>query len=254
MSKKKNLSRIDVEDVSTYEAENQSKLINLNGTGNKIKLEDIPIKIKCLTSKQKELKQLIESKDFIICSGPAGTGKTFFSLLMALHLLKTEPKYKKIILIKSLQVVKGEEVGFLKGELDTKLAPYHYSYTGNLDKIFGSKFITKSLMESGIIEILPIAYSRGVTLDSSIILIDETQNITMDIFKTISTRIGKDSKMIFLGDREQSDLTNKKNSCLDKILQSFKETDFVGTLEFAEEDCVRNGLIPKLLKIINEIK
>jgi phosphate starvation-inducible protein PhoH and related proteins len=253
MSKQKNLSKIDIEDVSTYEVENKFKPVNgnSNGTGNKIRLEDIPIKIKCLNERQKQFKKLIQDNEIVVASGSAGVGKTYLSLLMALHLLKTEPKYKKIILIKSLQVVKGEEVGFLKGTLEEKIAPYAFSFTGNLDKIFGSRNITKALMDSGIIEFMPIAYLRGVTFSDSILIIDEIQNITTDIFKTIVTRIGENSKMIFLGDQEQCDLNNKKDSCIKNIMKIFKDSNVISTIEFSEDDCVRNPLIPKILNILN---
>jgi len=179
------------------------------------------------------------------------TGKTYFSLLMALHLLKTEPKYKKIVLIKSLVTIKDEALGFLKGTLEEKISPYVWSFTANLDKIFGTKAITKALMESGIIEIMPIAYIRGCNIDHALVVIDEIENITMDTFKTIITRIGTDSKFIFLGDVEQCDRSNKKESCLSKVIQMFKKQDFIGILEFTDEDCVRNLIIPKILKILN---
>lgn len=247
MAKKKNLTRQDIEDVSTYETY-FTKTNGQNGTS----INDIPIKIKCLNEKQKILKNAIEEKEIVISIGPAGTGKTYLSLLTALHLLKTEPKYKKIVLVKSLTTIKGEEVGYLPGTLWEKLEPYMYSFTGNLDKILNSKSIQKSLMEKGIIEIMPIAYIRGVTCDNSIIIIDETQNLEMHTFKTIITRIGQNSKMIFLGDIEQCDRKDKKESCLEKVVHLFKDTDFVGTVEFEDEDCVRNPIIPKILKILDE--
>ena len=248
--KKKNLTKDDINDVYNYENENKIKINDVN----RIKLEDIKIEVKCLNEKQKELKKLIENKEICIIQGPAGVGKTYFSLLMALHLLKTEPQYKKIVLMKSLQVVKGEELGYLKGDLDTKILPYNYSYIGNLDKIFGSKYITKSFMDSGIIEIFPIAFARGCDFDNCILIIDEIQNISMNIFKTIITRIGKNSKMIFLGDSEQCDLSNKKESCMKTVMRLFKDTDFIGTLEFNIDDCVRNPIIPKILDILDKEK
>lgn len=182
------------------------------------------------------------------------TGKTYLSLITALHLLKTEPQYRKIVLIKSIQQIQGENPGFLPGTLEEKMEPYMHSFTGNLDKIFGDKSIRKSLMADGTISIQPIAYIRGNTIDNAIIIIDESQNLNMHGFKTIITRIGKSSKMLFLGDIEQIDLQKPKESCLDKVFKGFQPTDFVGTLKFENEDCVRNSIIPKVLEILNQIE
>ena len=245
MAKRKNLSKEDIEDVSTFEVTQRTNLTN-----NKINLQDIPIHVKCLNERQKELKKAIEEKDIIISKGAAGCGKTYLSLLTSLHLLKTEETYHKIVLIKSLQVIKGEEVGFLKGTLEEKIAPFMYSFTGNLDKIFNSPIITKSLIEQGIIELYPIAYTRGVTWDKCIIIVDETQNIDIHTFRTLITRIGTNSKMIFLGDVEQVDRKNKYESCLDKVCNLFKNTDFASVISFRDDESVRNPLIPKILDIL----
>jgi phosphate starvation-inducible PhoH-like protein len=96
------------------------------------------------------------------------------------------------------------------------------------------------------IEIMPIAYVRGLSIDDSIVIIDEAQNIDTHTFKTIITRIGYNSKYIFLGDTEQVD--RKNNSCLAQVLDIFKDSDYIGTLEFEDSDCVRNPIIPKILE------
>jgi phosphate starvation-inducible PhoH-like protein len=247
MARKKNLSKEDIDDVSTFEY----KPTKITNGQNGISIHEIPIKIKCLNEKQKTLKTKIEENEIIISIGPAGTGKTYLSLITALHLLKTQPKYKRIVMVKSLTTIKGEEVGFLPGTLWEKLEPFMYSFIGNLDKILGHKSTTKYLMQQGYIEIMPIAYVRGITIDDSIIIVDETQNIDLHTFKTIITRIGSNSKMIFLGDVEQID-RNRKESCLEKVVNLFKETDFVGTVEFSNEDCVRNPIIPRVLAVLEK--
>jgi len=247
LAKQKNLSKEDLEDVSTF-GDFARKKISLQP--DKISIQSIPIKVKCLNEKQKDLKKAIEEKDVVIANGFPGSGKTYISLLTALHLLKTEPKYERLVLIKSLQVIKGEEVGFLPGSLDEKIEPYMYSFTSNLDKIL-SKPINKSLRGQGIIEIFPIAYLRGTTQDSCIVIIDETQNIDLHTFKTIITRIGSNCKMIFLGDADQID-RKKSESCLLRVSQLFKDVDFVGSVTFTETDSVRNPLIPKLLDILRK--
>jgi phosphate starvation-inducible PhoH-like protein len=133
------------------------------------------------------------------------------------------------------------------------MEPYMSSFTSNLHKITGSRLISQKLMDSGIVKIEPIAFVRGNTIDNSIVIIDETQNINMHTFKTIVTRIGRNSKMIFLGDIEQVDRKDK-NSCLADAYKGFKDSDFVGTVEFENEDCVRNPIIPKILDVLNTIE
>ena len=249
MARKKNLTANDLEDVSIWE--DQTQITQLR---NRVNLNEIPIHVKCANEKQKQLKKAIEDKEIVISIGPAGTGKTYVSLKTALHILKTQPQYRKVVLIKSLQVIKGEEMGFLPGTLHEKMAPYMHSYTGNIDKIFGDRVTGGKLMECGIITIEPIAFIRGNTLDNSIIIIDETQNIDLHTFKTIISRIGRNSKMIFLGDIEQIDRKMAKESCLEKVHNAFQNSDFVATVEFKDDDCVRNEIIPKVLEVIRTIE
>lgn len=247
MGKRKNLTADDHEAVDVWEANSQ----NVQQLKNTIDITNIPIKVKCLNQKQKSLKKAIENSELTIAIGPAGTGKTYLSLLTALHLLKTTPKYRKIVLIKSVQTIKGEDLGFLPGTLKEKMEPYMQSFIGNLNKIFGDRFTSKKMMESDYIGIEPIAFVRGNTIDNSIVIIDETQNIDMHTFKTIITRIGKNSKMIFLGDVEQVD--KKGNSCLESAFNGFNDSDFVSTIQFEQEECVRNPIIPKVLKVLDSL-
>jgi len=249
LGKKKNLTKDDLLDVSIYESSKNNQTKNYK---NRTRLLDIPINVKCLNVKQKELKKAIEGKQVVISSGPAGTGKTYVSLLTALHILKTEPQYSKLILVKSLQTIKGEDIGYLPGDLKEKMEPYMYSFKGNLDKIFESSYVTSALSEQGIIEVLPIAFVRGVTIDNAIVIIDEAQNIDMHTFKTIITRIGSNCKMIFLGDVEQIDRKNKEESCLEKVSKLFGDNEYASTVNFTDDESVRNPIIPKLLKILNE--
>jgi phosphate starvation-inducible protein PhoH and related proteins len=233
-------------DFKIYENNSNSGILKKS-----INLNDINLsKIKCLNETQKLLKKSINEKDIVISSGPAGTGKTFIALLTALSCIKSEPKYRKLILIKSLQVIDGESVGYLKGTLAEKIEPYMYSFIYNLDRIFGSKQITKSFFETGLIEFQPIAFCRGVTFSECIVILDEMQNITMGTFKTLITRIGYDCKMIFLGDTNQIDLKNKGDSCINKVLEIFKNKEFINVIQFKNEESVRNPLIPEIIKII----
>lgn len=172
------------------------------------------------------------------------THNTYVALATALSLLG--PVYKKVILVKSVTPIPGEEIGFLKGGMEQKMEPFVMSYMWTIDKICGPDS-SKDLMNKKIIEVLPLTYIRGLSIDNSIVIIDETQNIDDLTFKTIMTRIGENSKYIFLGDTEQVDRKHKNESCLATVLEIFSDSDLIGTMEFNDEDCVRNPIIPKIL-------
>ena len=199
--------------------------------------------------KQQRLVNLIEDKEVILATGVAGTGKTYVALATALSLLG--PIYKKVVLVKSVTTLPGEEIGFLKGGMEQKMEPFVMSYVWNIDKICGQGSAS-SLMSKKIVEVLPLAFIRGLSIDNSIVIIDEAQNIDAHTFKTMMTRIGEDSKYIFLGDVEQIDRKKKSESCLQKVMDIFKDSPIIGTIEFTDEDCVRNPIIPKILSILRE--
>lgn len=197
------------------------------------------------TTAQQTLVNLIETQEIVVASGSSGVGKTYVALVTALKLL--EKGYKKIILVKSVTTIPGENIGFIPGTYEEKMEPFLMSYTWNVDKILG-RGASKELMDKGLMEVMPIAYVRGLSIDDSIVIIDEAQNIDKHTFKTIITRIGENSKYIFLGDVGQVDRKRADDSCLDVVLHCFKDIDYVGTLQFDDEDCVRNPLIPKILE------
>jgi len=199
--------------------------------------------------RQEEFIRLIEDYDITVAKGTPGSGKTFVALATALNLLGDI--YKKVILIKSVNTLPGEEIGFLKGGMEEKMEPFVMSYSWNIDKLCGQG-AAKDLLDKKLIEILPLAYIRGLSIDNSIVIIDECQNIDTHIFKSIITRIGENSKYIFLGDVEQIDLKAKKNSSLGIIFELFKDTELMGLVEFLDEDCVRNPIIPKILNVLRE--
>lgn len=207
--------------------------------------------VKCLNDRQKEFQNSIRQKEITICTGLAGSGKTYVALYNALKLL--EQGYKKIILVKSVTTVPEEEIGFLPGSIEQKMQPFIMSYTGNLNKLIGEKE-TEQLFKDKIVEILPLAYIRGINIDDSVVLLDETQNLNLNTFKSIITRIGTNSKYIIMGDTEQIDMKEKNKSALIKVMELFKDSDVVGTVEFTDEDCVRNPIIPYLLEKIKEIE
>ena len=225
--------------------------INRGHNGNP--LEKMRVEIKCKTPNQKKLVNEIKNKEIVICSGLPGTGKTFLSCAMALELLKNDPRYKKIVIVKSVTTLKDEEIGFLKGTMKEKMEPFMYSFLHNFEKVVG-RYNVELLRASNMIEEMPIAYMRGINIDNSITIIDEAQNISIDNIRTIMTRLGEDSKMIFLGDENQIDMKKKSESSLNFIINKFSDFDEVGTVVLGEEDVVRNPLIKKIEQIFRENK
>ena len=201
--------------------------------------------------RQAELIDLIEEREIVIATGIAGSGKTFCALATALGLLGET--YKSIILVKSVTTLPGEDIGYTPGTFQQKMEPFLMSYTWNIDKLLG-KDAAKDLIHKELIQILPLAYVRGLSIDNAIVIIDETQNIDYDTLIAIITRIGTDSKYIFLGDVEQIDRKKKEESCLKAILDLFKNDDIVGTVEFSDDECVRNKIIPIILQKLRTLK
>ena len=181
----------------------------------------------------------------IILFGLAGSGKTYVALYYALKALE-KGQCEKIVLVKSVTTLDQEDIGFLPGDIQQKMDPFLYSYYGNIDKIIGEEW-RKKLVKEGKIQVQPLAYIRGINIDNAVCIIDECQNLYLDAFKSIITRIGENSKYIILGDTQQIDKRNKTQSILQKILGLFTDSDFIGTVQFLPEDCVRNPIIPKVL-------
>lgn len=223
--------------------------VNITAEINKIKLEikkHIPrdIKIKAANDSQKKLIQSIKNNEITICAGPAGTGKTYVALALALSLLRKENnRYKTIYLIKSVTTLKNEEVGFLKGDLKDKIEPVMWSYYFNFEKLITNTSF-KTLIEQDIVRPFPLAYMRGASLDDCIIIADEMQNVTFDNSRTLLTRIGSNCKLIVLGDINQIDMINKRESSLENLLSMFENIDKMGVIRMNESDTnIRNPLI-----------
>jgi len=208
------------------------------------KLISNDIKIIAKNESQKKLINSIKNNEITICTGRAGTGKTFVALAYALNLLrKSSNRYKKIYLVKSVTTLKGEELGFLKGDLKEKIDPFMWSFYINMEKLILESSM-KTLLEKEILRPFPLAYMRGVTLDDCIIIADEMQNVSIDNSLTLMTRIGSNTKLILLGDINQIDMKNKHESSLEVILDMFSDTQDIGTIMMSKEDKnVRNPLI-----------
>jgi phosphate starvation-inducible PhoH-like protein len=217
-------------------------------------LKGMSIRTKCRNENQKNLVNSIKDNEITIVSGLPGTGKTYLACAEALKLIKSKPKYKKVLLVKSVTQLPGEELGFLPGDLHDKLDPYMISFIDNFEKIIGES-LTKKLRELGLIKIQPLAFVRGRSIDNTIIIVDEAQNISIENMRTLMTRIGDNSKMVILGDVKQKDIKNKNNSSLETILERFRDHDDFGCVELRNpDDVVRNPIIKIIEKTFDEIE
>ena len=218
---------------------------------NKFNLEKLNIDIKCKNTNQKNFINLIADNKITVAAGPAGTGKTYLACAQALKLLKTDPRFKKIILVKSVTVLEGEEVGFLKGDIKEKMFPYTISFLDNFHKIVGEG-ITQIMLDQGLIQVLPLAFIRGRSIDNSIIIVDEAQNITQKNMRSTMTRIGTDTKMVITGDTKQIDMKNTKLSSLDLVVKLFQDKADIGTMAFDKEDIVRDPIVKLIEETFDE--
>jgi phosphate starvation-inducible PhoH-like protein len=202
------------------------------------------IKVIAKNESQKELIRSIKGNEITICKGKAGTGKTYVSLAFALSLLKNRSNtFNKIYLVKSVTTLKGEEIGYLKGNLQEKIEPFMWSFLINMEKMINEN-VVKELIGNDLVRPFPLAYARGTTLDNAIIIADEMQNISIDNARTLLTRIGKNSKMILLGDTEQIDLRKKGETSLEPLMNMFKNVKEIGCIIMDDKDInVRNPLI-----------
>jgi phosphate starvation-inducible PhoH-like protein len=216
-------------------------------------IQSLTVNVKCKNENQKALVSSIRDNEITIVSGLPGTGKTFLACAEALKLIKTKPKYKKVLLVKSVTQLPGEELGFLPGDLHDKLDPYMISFIDNFEKIIGES-MTKKLRELGLIKIQPLAFVRGRSIDNTVIIVDEAQNISKENMRTLMTRIGDDSKMVILGDIKQKDIKNKNNSSLETILEKFNGVEGFGCVELRNpDDVVRNPIIKIIESKFDEI-
>jgi phosphate starvation-inducible PhoH-like protein len=217
------------------------------------KLVPNDLKIIAKNESQKKLINSIKNKEITICSGRAGTGKTFVALAYALSLLrKNTNRYKRLYLVKSVRTLKDEELGFLKGGVKEKFDPYMWSFYINMEKIIPEANI-EILLEKEILRPFPLAFIKGTTLDDCIIIADEMQNISLDNALTLLTRIGSNSKLILLGDIDQIDLRNKSESSLQPLLKMYKNVDDIGVIEMDNtDDSVRNPIINIIIEKYKE--
>jgi phosphate starvation-inducible PhoH-like protein len=201
-----------------------------------------PIRVK--TIGQKHYVTMIKKNDIVFGIGPAGTGKTYLAVVLAIAALK-EGSVKRIILTRPA-VEAGENLGFLPGDLQEKVDPYLRPLYDALYDVMGPDQTAKAL-ERGLIEIAPLAYMRGRTLDDSFIILDEAQNTTPEQMKMFLTRLGFVSKMVITGDVTQIDLPRGKKSGLIEARTILNNIDEIGFVDFDESDVVRHSLVQKII-------
>lgn len=206
-----------------------------------------PIRVK--TIGQKRYVNLIKKQDIVFGIGPAGTGKTYLAVVLAVVALK-EGKVKRIVLTRPA-VEAGESLGFLPGDLQEKVDPYLRPLYDALNDVLGPDQTAK-FRERGLLEIAPLAYMRGRTLDDSFIIMDEAQNSTPEQMKMFLTRLGFGSKMVVTGDVTQIDLPKGKKSGLVEAERILHDVSEIGFVYFEEQDVVRHSLVQKIIVAYNK--
>lgn len=201
--------------------------------------------IKAKTANQKKLVSAVMEHDLVFALGPAGTGKTYISVAMAVKALKNK-EVRKIIITRPA-VEAGENLGFLPGDLKEKIDPYLRPIYDALDDMIPAEKL-KQYLETRVIEIAPLAYMRGRTLHDAFILLDEAQNTTPMQIKMFLTRMGPNSKVIITGDQSQVDLPNRQKSGLSEALHILRNVSGIGSVELDARDVVRHRLVKAIIE------
>lgn len=209
------------------------------------------VKIKARTLNQKKLVQSINENDMVFAVGPAGTGKTYTAVALAVRALKAK-EVKRIVLTRPA-VEAGENLGFLPGDLKEKLDPYLMPlYDALRDMIPPEKLA--DMIEFGIIEIAPLAFMRGRTLDKAFVILDEAQNTTAMQMKMFLTRMGMTAKFVITGDMSQVDLPHKQKSGLAYALDVVKEVEGIGIVRLGQNDVIRHSLVKRIIDAFDKME
>ena len=235
---------IDIEDLKLMSNIESKEISNISSTNNISIIGSKSIKVKNVT--QFKYIETIDNSTITFGIGPAGTGKTFLAVASAVKMYNDE-KIKKIVLTRPA-VEAGERLGYLPGDLSQKIDPYLVPLFDSLEYFFGNETL-QYLIDKRNIEIVPLAYMRGRTLNNACIILDEAQNATVSQIKMFLTRLGEDSKMIITGDETQIDLNNKDFSGLKKTRKSLSNIEEISVVEFKNSDIVRNKIVSKILEV-----
>jgi len=235
---------IEIEDLKLMSNIESKDISNISSSNNISIIGSKAIKVKNVT--QFKYIETIESSTITFGIGPAGTGKTFLAVASAVKMY-TDEKIKKIVLTRPA-VEAGERLGYLPGDLSQKIDPYLVPLFDSLEYFFGNETL-QYLIEKRNIEIVPLAYMRGRTLNNACIILDEAQNATISQIKMFLTRLGEDSKMIITGDETQIDLHNRDFSGLKKTRKSLSNIEEISVVEFKNSDIVRNKIVSKILEV-----
>jgi phosphate starvation-inducible PhoH-like protein len=226
-----------------YETSSKSGDVLVHGVNGKL--------VKARTANQRKIVDFSKTKDLVFAVGPAGTGKTYTAVALAVRALK-EKQVKRIIMTRPA-VEAGENLGFLPGDLKEKLDPYMQPlYDGLRDMIPAEKLET--LIENSTIQIAPLAFMRGRTLDNAFVILDEAQNTTHAQMKMFLTRMGKSAKFIITGDPGQIDLPRRVTSGLKEALLVLKDVDGVGMVYLDDKDVIRHKLVKKIISAYKGIE
>lgn len=226
-----------------YQTSSKSGDVLVHGVNGKL--------VKARTANQRKIVDFSKTKDLVFAVGPAGTGKTYTAVALAVKALK-EKQVKRIIMTRPA-VEAGENLGFLPGDLKEKLDPYMQPlYDGLRDMIPAEKLET--LIENGTIQIAPLAFMRGRTLDNAFVILDEAQNTTHAQMKMFLTRMGKSAKFIITGDPGQIDLPRRVTSGLKEALLVLKDVDGVGMVSLDDKDVIRHKLVKKIISAYKRIE
>lgn len=239
---KMNLTKFDVEDL--FDGDNNSESFMLNGDAVIVHGTDgKPIRARNKT--QQELVKAYFNSDLIFAAGPAGTGKTYIAIALAVRALKNR-EIKRIILTRPA-VEAGERLGFLPGDMKDKLDPYLQPLYDALGDMIPAKKLQEFIAD-GTIQIAPLAYMRGRTLDRACVILDEAQNTNLGQLKMFLTRMGPNAKFIVTGDASQVDLPRKSDSGFIRGINLLKAIKGVSVIRFSNEDIVRHPLVGKIVK------
>ena len=250
-----------VEHVARYNELPRKVLDDIMGTGERgegngddadvLVYGNAGLRVKARTANQQKLVKAVETSDMVFAIGPAGTGKTYTAVALAVRALK-ERKVRRIVLTRPA-VEAGENLGFLPGDLREKLDPYLQPlYDALKDMIPASKLADN--LDEGVIQIAPLAFMRGRTLDHAFVILDEAQNATLPQLKMFLTRMGRNAKFIITGDVTQVDLPDRQPSGLLPVAGMLKNIEGITIVELDERDVIRHELVTRVLKAFKELE